>query len=185
MVLLALVIVSFKVCGDNMENRFETKLFTDSYVRPRARKTFWTITSKGEVKRKLKERIHFLLGGQHHHVYRPWLHPMWRVRLFFFFLPNCKSFLHTNSWSSFIIIFRFVPTPAWCKFPPYKARLQRPYNPMYVKKKLVKAQIYDLHWYFRKNQNSMEQAMEAADKVWFPDPDWSLILILTEERGFS
>ena len=40
MVLLALVIVSFKVCGDNMENRFETKLFTDSYVRPRARKTF-------------------------------------------------------------------------------------------------------------------------------------------------
>ena len=29
------------------------------------------------------------------------------------------------------------------------------------------------HQNFRKNQNSMDQAMAAAEKVWFPDPEWS------------
>lgn len=51
MVLLALVIVSFKVWWSNTKWSFEQNyLETDSYVGPWARKTLWTIASKGGIK---------------------------------------------------------------------------------------------------------------------------------------
>lgn len=168
MVLLALVIVSFKV-SDFGRMILKTLQNADSDIWPRTWETFWTTASKGKkVPGSTFCEIRIFSGGQHNYVHRTWLHTLWRVSF-----PKCQisCILDMFSlWNS-----RFVPTPAWCKFPPYQARLQRPYNPMWgsfcVKKWLTDFFLPIFTHMFRKNQNSMESVGED-ERVWFPDPEW-------------
>ena len=177
MVLLALVIVSFKVSDFGMMI-LKTLQNADSDIWPRTWETFWTTASKGKkVPGSTFCESRILSGGQHNYVHRTWLHTMWRVSF-----PKCQisCILDISTLKN-----QICANPCLVQVSSLQSKTTKALQSHVCNKNLVKAQIYYLHWYFRKNQNSMEQAMEAADKVWFPDPDWSLILILTEGRRFS
>ena len=85
MVLLALVIVSFKV-SDFGTLILKTLQNADSDIWPRTWETFWTTASKGKkVPGSSFCEIRILSGGQHNYVHRTWLHTMWRVSF-----PKCQ-----------------------------------------------------------------------------------------------
>ena len=167
MVLLALVIVSFKV-SDFGRMILKTLQNADSDIWPRTWETFWATASKG----KKSPRIIFLWNKN---TFR-WTAQLCTQDMATYpvkgELSKMSNFVHFtfSLWNS-----RFVPTPAWCKFPPYQARLQRPYNPMWgcfcVKKWLNAFFLHIFTHMLRKNQNSMESVGED-ERVWFPDPEW-------------
>ena len=167
MVLLALVIVSFKVSDFGMMT-LKTLQNADSDIWPRTWETFWTTASKGKkVPGSSFCEIRILSGGQHNYVHRTWLHTMWRVSF-----PKCQisCILDIST-----LKIQICANPCLVQVSSLSSKasktLQSNVSKFAVEKWLNTFFLHIFTHMFRKNQNSMESVGDD-ERVWFPDPEW-------------